>query len=315
MYGKYFVLFAILLTGYLMRKFHIVNDEMNGGLNKLIIYFAYPCLLVENIGTMKMDGAMIFDFLLMAVLTGALMMLYEAVAYGATRLMKVPDRVSNVTELAMTLPNDGFLGFPVALIFFGQEGLFLMIAHNVALNVITFSYGLHCLRRNDPNRPHPTAASVFRAAMRVILNPNLLAIYLGLAISLLHLPLANPVEDYLTYMGAVATPMAMFFIGSSLVGSRFSAMFKNGIVWGSAIIKLAILPVLTFLAVFFLPIRPILKVVLVLGCCFPTAATVSMLAEQEHQNKEVASRILFFSTVISMASIPLSAHLLSAVFL
>ena len=100
--------------------------------------------------------------------------------------------LSNVTELAMTLPNDGFLGFPVALIFFGQEGLFLMIAHNVALNVITFSYGLHCLRRNDPNRPHPTAASVFRAAMRVILNPNLLAIYLGLAISLLHLPLANP---------------------------------------------------------------------------------------------------------------------------
>ncbi|MCB6367588.1 hypothetical protein LI291_15550, partial [Intestinibacillus massiliensis] len=65
----------------------------------------------------------------------------------------------------------------------------------------------------------------------------------------------------------------------------------------------------------FLPIDPLIKAMLVLGCCFPAAAMVSMLAEQEGEDQTMSSKILFLSTLISVITIPLSIQLLSRIFL
>ena len=62
MYGKYFVLFAILFTGWFMRKINFIDDKMNHSINKLIVYFAYPCLIVHNIGSLDMSGDIIIKF-------------------------------------------------------------------------------------------------------------------------------------------------------------------------------------------------------------------------------------------------------------
>ena len=53
MYGQFFVIIAMILTGYLMRKINFIKKEMNNSLNKLIVYCAYPCMLAYNIGRMK----------------------------------------------------------------------------------------------------------------------------------------------------------------------------------------------------------------------------------------------------------------------
>ena len=50
MYGRYFVLFAILFTGWFLRKINFIDDKMDHSINKLVVYFAYPCLIVHNIG-------------------------------------------------------------------------------------------------------------------------------------------------------------------------------------------------------------------------------------------------------------------------
>ena len=116
-------------------------------------------------------------------------------------------------------------------------------------------------------------------------------------------------------MGGIATPMAMIYIGSSLAGGNFFDMFRNHIVWESSMNKLIIFPLLTLIIAYFLPVSPLIKASLVLGCSFPTGATVSMLAQQENQNAELSSKILFFTTMISMVTIPLTVKLIQVVFL
>ena len=51
------------------------------------------------------------------------------------------------------------------------------------------------------------------------------------------------------------------------------------------------------------------------GIAFPTAATVSMLSEQEGQDVGTASRVLFISTVASIVTVPLTIKLLTYLFL
>mgnify|MGYP000520275489 CR=1 FL=1 len=68
MYGRYIVLFAILFTGWFLRKINFIDDKMNHSINKLIVYFAYPCLIVHNIGSMEATGEV-----QMMVISGALL--------------------------------------------------------------------------------------------------------------------------------------------------------------------------------------------------------------------------------------------------
>ena len=107
--------------------------------------------------------------------------------------------------------------------------------------------------------------------------------------------------------------MAMIYIGSTLAGCKMAEILKDSIVIEGTLNKLVFLPALTYAMVVFLPVEPLLKAVLILGCCFPAAATVSMLAEQEGENETMASKILFLSTVLSVFTIPLAINILNRI--
>ena len=142
MYGRYFVLFAILFTGWFLRKINFIDDKMDHSINKLVVYFAYPCLIVHNIGELDLTADVLADFGLTFVLSLVVFYLYGFFCKGYARLRKYPKNVSGIAEFAMSMPNNGFMGFPVALIFFGDSGLLLMLAHNAAMNFFIFTYGL-----------------------------------------------------------------------------------------------------------------------------------------------------------------------------
>lgn len=318
MYARYFVLFAMLFTGWLLRKINFIDDRMNHSINKLVVYFAYPCMIVHNIGSLEMTRTVISQFLITFGASLVLFYIYGLVSWLYAKARKYPRDISNVAEFAMSMPNDGFMGFPVALIFFGETGLLLMLAHNAAMNFFTFTYGIRLMRRGQSGRRggelNPLVR-LLRASLKFLLNPNILATMLGFAIGLAGTGLPQAVDDYLLYLGGVSTPMAMIFIGSNLTNYNLLETVKDLRVLDCALMKILWMPALTFGLVYFLPVAGIIKCCLVLGIAFPTAATVSMLAEQEGQSVGMASRVLFISTVASIVSVPLTIKFLTFMFL
>lgn len=315
MYAKYLVLFAILFTGYFLRRIGFLDEAMNHGLNKFIVYFAYPCLIVHNLGTLDLNHRLMLEFLLMIVLTMICFFVYGGWMYLYCKFRKIPRDVSNIVEMSSLSPNNGFMGFPITLIFFGEKGFLFMLAHNAAMNFFTFTYGIHTIRRNKDIVRKRTPRLIFRSFLKVLFNPNVVALIIGFLISALRLPLPEPVDEYLLYIGNVSTPMAMIFIGSTLAGCNLLEIIKDRIVIEGTLNKLLILPLLTYLFVVLLPIEPLIKATLILGCCFPAAATISMLAEQENENEEMASKILFLSTLLSIITIPLSIKVINLVIM
>lgn len=315
MLGRYLVLFAILFTGYFLRKINFLDDEMNRGLNKFIVYFAYPCMIVHNIGTLEMTGKLVGNFLIMLVLSIASFFLYGGYMYLYAKWRKFPREISNVAEFASASPNNGFMGFPITLLFYGEKGMFLMLAHNAAMNFFFFTYGIKVLQRNKTHGGTRTPRAAIRSVLKVITNPNTVALALGLVLSITGVGLPGALDEYLVYIGSVSTPMAMIFIGSTLAKFSFKEIIKERVTIEGSINKLIILPLLTVAIVYFLPIDDFIKAMLVLGCSFPGAAVVSMLAEQEGEDHTVSSKILFLSTIVSIATIPLTVMLINAVIL
>ncbi|MDO4745583.1 MAG: AEC family transporter [Bacillota bacterium] len=315
MYGKYFVLFAILFTGWFLRKINFIDDKMNNSINKLIVYFAYPCLIVHNIGTIDMTGEVIVSFAITFVVSLVCFYIYGLVSLGYAKGRKFPKEESSTLEFAMATPNDGFMGFPVALIFFGEFGMLLMLAHNAAMNFFVFTYGIKLLRRDKEGNRKATPKRFFKATIKLLLNPNILALFIGFAISLLGGVIPEAVDEYLVYIGSISTPMAMIFIGSTLTGYKFKDIIRSRVVIEAGAVKLILLPIITTALVYLLPIDPVIKCIVVLGTCFPTAATVAMLAQQEGLDPGPASKTLFLSTVASIITVPLAINILMTIFM
>lgn len=315
MIARYLVLFAILFTGYFLRKINFLDDEMNHGLNKFIVYFAYPCMIVHNIGTLEMSGKLAFNFILMLLLSIAFFFLYGGYMYLYGKARKFPRDISHVAEFASASPNNGFMGFPITLLFFGEEGMFLMLAHNASMNFFFFTYGIKTLQRNKQGNGRKTPRAALRSILKVVTNPNTIALALGLFISLLGKEIPVALDEYLVYIGNVSTPMAMIFIGSTLAKYNPLEIIRERVTIEGTINKLIILPLLTLAIVYFLPIDNFIKAMLVLGCCFPGAAVVSMLTEQEGEDHTVSSKILFLSTIVSIVTIPLAVELINCTLL
>lgn len=306
MYSQYIVLFAILFTGYFLRKIDFIDGAMNNGLNRFIVYFAYPCMIVLNLGRLNLNRKLMFNFLLMLGLSLLLFAIHSIWMYFFCRIRKVAVEDAPIVELSSICPNDGFMGFPFAKLFFGAEGFFLMLAHNAAMNFYFFSYGIYALRRNKKEQRKNNPKAITKAFLKLILNPNIIALMIGFAIGVSGITIVKPIEEYLSLIGNIATPMAMIFIGSTLAECDFLEMIKDRVVIEATINKLIFIPMIALVCVMFLPIAPIIKASLVLSCCFPAAATVSMVAQQEGENQQMASKILFMSTIFSIISIPLS---------
>lgn len=315
MYAKYFVLFAILFTGYFLRKIRFLDDAMNHGLNRFIVYFAYPCMIVHNLGTLEMSRRLALNFLLMLILSLACLLVYSGFLYFYNKARKVPREISHIAELSAASPNNGFMGFPISLLFFGEQGLFLMLAHNAALNFYFFTYGTKAMRRNKDEIRRRNPRAVLRSLLKVLVNPNIIALILGFLVSLSGAGLPEAADEYLLYLGNVSTPMAMIFIGSTLADCSLLEIIKDRVVIEATFHKLIFLPFLTWALVVLLPVDPLIKAILILACCFPAAATISMLAEQEGEDQTIASKILFLSTLVSSVTIPLAIKVIELVVL
>ncbi len=308
------MLFALIFTGVGLCKIGIFNKTVNLGINKMVLYFAFPCMITYKIGTMEMVPGLGTDFFLVVVLGLACFMMFTAVSAAYCRLRGMEDRMSRAGILSMQFPNNGFIGYPVALIFMGQPGLFLMIAHGaVVYNLYVFTYGITYLRRGKPDSVPLTPGKIAVIFLRLLKNPIILSIAAGIAILVLGIPMDNIVGDYLSAISEMASPLAMIYVGSAIGEDKVLTCVKDKMLWEISFVKLILLPVITGLVCFWLPVSAMVKATLILGAAFPCATVPVMLAQQEDMDYSQAGGALLLSTLLSVLTLPAVMKILTMI--
>lgn len=313
MYEQFALLFALILTGYICRKRKIIDEGMNRGMNKFIITVAYPCLILNRMGNLEMPQGAFFNFIVVTAASLLIFFLLGGYAFLYVKARKYDSEDAPVAEFAILAPNNGFIGFPVAYTFFGDLGLLYMIACNLSLNIVFFSYGIKLMKRGRelPNKSFITKVIELAA---LLINPKITAAFLGLLLCNFQIELPELVNSYLSMTGSIATPMAMVFIGSTLAGCTVMSALKNRFVMEAALGKLIAAPIITYLAICMLPLEPLVKAILILCNAIPAATTVPIFSEQYDRNKDMASEILLITTGASMITLPIAIGLLKMIF-
>lgn len=97
----------------------------------------------------------------------------------------------------------------------------------------------------------------------------------------------------------------------NLVGQRVSAILRDRDVLSASLLRLLVLPVLTWALLELLPIsNPLVVGVIVVIMAMPCAAVTSILAESYGGNTEFPFKSVFLSSLFCLVTIPLISLLL-----
>lgn len=312
MYEQFVIFFALLLTGFFLKKINILTAPMVQGLNKLIVSFIMPCFFVYKMATLEARDNLAEDYILCFGISCILFVIYGAYAYGFGKLRKLPRDKSGVAELAMTVSNNGVLGFPVAEMFFGTHGLMLMSASNIVTNLYMFSYGIILMER-DSNEKQDRKKLLLRA-LKKLLNPNMAGIAVGFILYFCGIKLPALIESYCSQLSALCTPIAMICIGANLSNARLKEILQDRAAVETALNRVLVLPLLTGIVMALLKMPSIISAICVLNAGLPVAAMVPLVVGQEGKNDQLASRAVLISTVFSMITIPVMIQIIQIVF-
>ena len=284
------VLFLLMFCGLLSCKARLISDAGIAGMNKMVVYFALPCLIVGKL-QQDADPMLMRDLIAVFLTGGATMLLFGLVARFL--LFRGEDAPRRAVFASMCMfSNAGYMGLPVLNAAFGPENLIYCVMYVAVFNLLGWSVGVMLFDRS--------ALSIRKIAT----VPSLLAAVLGIVLFLLRIRLPGVVIDAMDSMAGITTPLAMFIIGTRLAQLRLSDLRDVKMLFACAL-RLLILPVLTYLLLTLFGFDGIVRATVTLCTAMPCAAQIVIQAENYHGDGALASRGVAVSTLLSIATIPI----------
>lgn len=293
--------FLLIGTGWLAGQARFFPAEATGWLTKFVFYFALSAMLFRFAAGLDL-GALFDRRFLLAYLcgTGALWLVALAVA----RL-----RGQNLADAAMEAHcaisgNTGFLGVPMLVLLLGPAaiGPVMMV---LTIDLVLFS-ALLTLIVTAARQGRGALSAVGPLILGVAANPMIVSMLAGLGWAGLHLPMPRPMDEFLSLLGAAATPGALFAIGASLATRR--ADRPGPALWISAA-KLVLHPLAVGVAAFgIFRVAPYPAGVMVAAASLPVAGNVYILAQHFGVATQRVSTAILISTALSILTVPLAIH-------
>lgn len=295
--GRIVSLFLIMVVGYMMNKAGIIDREANVRYTKLVINISLPAQIItafiSNRGIVSNQ-----EVLMVFAITFAIYVVYGVLAILFTWMLRVPPKQKG-TYLFMTMfGNIGFMGFPVITAIFGEEAMIYAVICNVVFNVLVYSIGITMISSS--------ADGSTKFQWRRLRNMPLMAAGVSIFLYFTGIPLPEQVMTSLDFLGNVTTPVAMLILGSTIAGMPIRELFDEWRIYIFSALKLLVIPlVIIFLLDRFAMDIELLKGTLIVLAAMPVATNTTMLAIEYDGDVQLASKGIFFTTVLSILTIPL----------
>lgn len=285
--------FGLIGLGWAAGRARLFPAEATAALTKFVFYFALSAMLFRFTATLPLEQ--LFDpAFFAAYLSGSA--LVWGLGFAVARARRRPLAEAAMEAHTAMTGNTGFLGVPMLVVLLGPRaaGPVLMV---LSADMIVFSTLITAV---ITGARHGRIA-VFPIFLGILKNPMIISMAAGLAWAGLHLPMPAPLAEFLTLLGAAATPGALFAIGASLAGK--SAERAGPALWLSAA-KLFVHPLAVGAAALLFHVEPFAAGVMVAAAALPVAGNVYILAAHYAVAPQRVSTAILISTAASILTIP-----------
>ena len=308
------VLIAIAGFGYFTSMRGWYDDNARGTIARLV-NLAIPCLLFSSV-TSRFTTAELWEILRLVPVPFAGFVILNAVPRLILRFTRaVPPGDSGVFSTCFTSATVLFIGMPLVLAVFGEEGIPCLLIFFLAHTVFFWTLGVYSIAVDGivkTGGAKPPFVSVRN--LKLMFTPPVLAVLVSVAVVLLGIPVPRPVAQVASYMGRMTTPLALIFVGIMVQRIGFSRMRhltrELWLIVGSCFV---LRPLLFFALASAFGVDPLVRNVLVVAAALPVPSMTAILARVHGANVLFASEAVGITTAMLSFVMPLLLVILSLV--
>ncbi len=285
--------FALLLLGYLARRFDFPGEAFWEPAERATYYVLFPVLLVYKLSLADIAAVPLLD---VAVAVVAILAAGSVVLLLGQRYWPVSNaRFTSIYQGGIRF--NTYVGLAASVALFGDSGL---AAAAVIIAVMVPLLNLLCVIVFV--RYAQQEADLGKMFQAVLKNPLILACLLGILLNLGGLGLPQPVQSVAGLLSGMALPLALLAIGAGL---NLAAVRSAGhAVVYSSLVKLLFVPLVMSLICYLFIDSYVVAAVLVLFSALPTAPSAYILARQLGGDAPVMAAIITCQTLLSMLTLP-----------
>ena len=272
--------------GFLWAKYGRAWDSAS--LTPLVVDIGTPCLIFATFTKTSISPA---SFATIALASVTALIAFSIVGALFLLCARLPLR----TFLpALSFPNNGNLGLPLALYAFGQEGLGYAIVFYSICMVAQFTAG-QAIAAGGAN---------WRGFLRM---PLLYAVALGMIVSVFQVPLPHWFSNTIVLIGGMTIPLMLLMLGASLArlhagtGTR-AVLLSAWRIGAGAAIGVAIATAFG--------LEGSARAVLILQCAMPPAVYNYLFAQRWNNQPEEVASVIVVATVVSILTVPILLYFL-----
>lgn len=297
-------IFVMLLLGIVLKRVRMINDEFIKIASQLVYNIGLPVMLFTTCATAHFsqmaDKNVLIAFSLMTVIV------FLGSFFSAHWHCKDPREYGVFIQGAFR-GNLVILGLAFCANAYGERGL-AIAALPVAMTVLVYNVlSVYVLNRSL----HPANSSLKPTLIGIAKNPLIIAIFLGLIINLIALPLPKVLLDSGKYLSQMVLPLALICIGGALDISRF-AKFDSATL-SASFWKLLLSPVIACGIAIALDVRGESLAILFLLAASPTATISFVMVQAMNGNTKLAANIIVQTTLGSMLTVTAGLWFLQSV--
>ncbi|NNL73108.1 MAG: AEC family transporter, partial [Silicimonas sp.] len=203
--------FAVIGLGFVSGRTRFFSEEATAYLTRFVFYFALSAMIFRFAATLEIGQLLDWTFIT-AYFTATATVYAIATALSLLRGVTVAEAA--VEAQCSVIGNVGFLGIPMLALLMGPDAVAPIIII-LSVDLIVFSSLIVILI--TASRGGGLSPAIFGTVILGLLkNPMIVSVVLGIVWSSWDLPMPAPADEFLTLLGAAATPGALFAIGASL---------------------------------------------------------------------------------------------------
>lgn len=290
------IMFLLTAVGVFCRKNGMITEAAARCFSTFLLNVALPCVMISSLYR-PMQPELLAGF----GLALALGVMLHLVAIAASRLLirTREGQECHTERFAIIYANAAYMAIPLIRATIGEESTFFAAAFVATFLLFHWTQGV-------------TELGGSMQPSKLLRNPSILSVILGLVIFMLQIHIPSPVMDTVKLLGGLTTPLSMIISGAFLAELKSSDLKSVRVYW-VALLRNIIVPVVGILVVWAIgaadwfvgSVTACLAVTYCFSC--PSGVSVILLSASLGQDVLYPSKLVAVTTIISLISLPFIA--------
>lgn len=290
------LMLTYMMIGLVLCKCGLANTSHAKSMSALLVYVLGPCMIIHSFLATDFTRESLLNMVRFFLVTLVVQILFFCILFALFH-KKYQDARYRIMTVGSIMGNVGFFGIPLVTGIFPDEPIVTCYSciYVLSMNLLVFTIGSFLI----------TDDRKYISLKSALLNPTTIGFVIALPLFLLRVELPEVLDDGVSLLAGMVTPVCMIILGMRLSQSRIRDLFGNPFTYIGCALKLIVYPLFAFACVYFLPVSNVFRITVLALSAAPSAAIIQSLAELHDTQQELTANMVLLCTILSIITVPL----------